>query len=174
MELSSRWGPWWGDELWTRSHVWLPVLCLCACTCSCTAAHVFTSTHILYIAVSGRRFHTLNKPAAIVLCWGYGKAFNQAVKTGVAKQVMHFPDQGFFFFPSLESFKSPYEVLSSSYGRIQLILLNLTGESLPLGKDQKPGLQLYFLRPPDWPLHRAEKHPIKSWRLENMLINVNW
>lgn len=73
------------------------------------------------------------------------------MKTGVAKKVIHFPDQGFFFFfffPSLESFKSPYEVLSSSYGRTQLILLNLTGESLPLGKDQKAGAAAVLPAPP--------------------------
>lgn len=32
---------------------------------------------------------------------------------------------------------SPYEVFSSSYGRTGLIPLNLTGESLLLGRDQK-------------------------------------
>lgn len=48
--------------------------------------------------------------------------------------LIHLPDQGVFFSPpplsfspSLESFKSPYEALGSSYGRTELIPLNLTG-----------------------------------------------
>lgn len=94
---------------------------------------------------------------------------HQAAKTGVAMRGTHFPDEGGFpfFLPSLESFKSPYEVFGSSYGRTQLILLNLTGESLLLGKDQKAGAAAVLPAPPptsnqDWPLHRAERHPFKS------------
>lgn len=65
-------------------------------------------------------------------------------------RVTHFPDEGgfFFFLPSSESFNSPYEVFSSSYGRTQLILLNLTGESLLLGKDQKAGAAAVLPAPP--------------------------
>lgn len=70
--------------------------------------------------------------------------------------VIHFPDQGIFS-PSLESFKSPYEVLSSSYGRTELILLNLTGESLPLGKDQKAGAAAVLSAPPLIGLYTAKR-----------------
>lgn len=71
-------------------------------------------------------------------------------KTGVAMRGTHFPDEGGFpfFLPSLESFKSPYEVFGSSYGRTRLILLNLTGESLLLGKDQKAGAAAVLPAPP--------------------------
>lgn len=67
---------------------------------------------------------------------------------------MHLPDQGGFFFipPSLESFKSPYEALSSSYSRTELIPLNLTGGSLQLGEDQRLRLELQLPAPFDWPL----------------------
>lgn len=73
--------------------------------------------------------------------------------------LMHFLDQGFL--PSLESFKSPYEGLSSSYSRTQLIPLNLTGESLLLGKDQEAAAALPS--PPHW----------AALRLVNMLIAVS-
>lgn len=75
------------------------------------------------------------------------KASSEAVKTArrVSKRL-----------PSLESFSSPHEVFGSSYGRAQLIPLNLTGESLLLGKDQKAAERA---PPHDWPLHGA--HPFK-------------
>lgn len=84
------------------------------------------------------------------------KGFNQAVKTGLLKQVINFPDQGFLSI--FGKFKLPYEVLSSSYGRTQLILLNLTGESLLLGKDQKAGAAAVLPALPLIGLHAGQRN----------------